>query len=151
LHPNDPPAPISRGSGQNLGSVAGWKHLIEIVSSPSNGITFVCGVTKEIGEDPVEVCRYFGTSDRISHVHFRNVRVRVPREKYTGVFPDEGEVGLFAVMKELVRLKYPRMIYPEHPRGLESTVRCRRPRARRRGVRRQHLNLACAEPYSRRR
>ena len=56
-------------------------------------------------------------SDRISRVRFHNVRVRVPREKYTGVFPDEGEVGLFAVMKELVRLKYPRMIYPEHPRG----------------------------------
>jgi hypothetical protein len=25
LHPNDPPAPISRGSGQIMGTVAGWK------------------------------------------------------------------------------------------------------------------------------
>ncbi len=120
LHPNDPPAPLSRGSGQIMGSLEGWKRLIEIVPSKSNGITFDCGVTKELGEDPVEVCRYFGARDRINHVHFRNVRVRVPRQKYTEVFLDEGEVDMFAVMKELVRQKYPRLVYPEHPRGLDA-------------------------------
>jgi mannonate dehydratase len=120
LHPNDPPAPLSRGSGQIMGSLEGWKRLIEIVPSKSNGITYDCGVTRELGEDPVEVCRYFGTRDRISHVHFRNVRMRVPREKYTEVFLDEGDVHMFAVMKELVRQKYPRLIYPEHPRGLDA-------------------------------
>jgi mannonate dehydratase len=119
LHPNDPPAPISRGSAQIMGTVEGWKHLIEIVNSPSNGITFDCGVTREMGHDPVEVCRYFGTRDRINHVHYRNVRVRVPYEKYTEVFIDEGENNMFAIMKELVRLKYPRLIYPEHERALD--------------------------------
>ena len=114
-HPNDPPPPLSRGSGQIMGSLEGWKRLIETVPSPSNGITFDCGVTREIGHDPVEVCRYFGSRDRINHMHFRNVRTRVPREKYTEVFLDEGEVDMFAVMKELVRSKYPRLIYPEHP------------------------------------
>ena len=120
LHPNDPPAPLSRGSGQIMGNLEGWKRLIEIVPSKSNGITFDCGVTREIGADPVEVCRYFGTRDRINHVHFRNVRVRVPREKYTEVFLDEGEVNMFAVMKELVGQKYSRLLYPEHPRGLDA-------------------------------
>jgi mannonate dehydratase len=120
LHPNDPPAPLSRGSQQIMGSLAGWKHLIEIVPSKSNGITFDCGVTRELGEDPVAVCRYFGERDRINHVHFRNVRVQVPREKYTEVFIDEGQVDMFAVMKELVRQKYPRLVYPEHPRALDA-------------------------------
>jgi mannonate dehydratase len=120
LHPNDPPAPISRGSEQIMGSVEGWKRLIEIVPSPSNGITFDCGVTQEMGHDPVEVCRYFGSKDRINHMHFRNVRVRVPNEKYTEVFLDEGEVNMFDVMKELVRQKYPRLIFPEHPRALDA-------------------------------
>jgi mannonate dehydratase len=119
LHPNDPPAPLSRGSQQIMGSVEGWKKLIDIVPSKSNGITFDCGVTREMGQDPVEVCRYFGSRDRINHVHFRNVRVRVPNEKYTEVFLDEGEVDMFAVMKELVRQKYPRLVYPEHPRALD--------------------------------
>jgi mannonate dehydratase len=119
LHPNDPPAPLSRGSGQIMATLAGWKRLIEIVPSKSNGITFDCGVTREIGEDPVEVCRYFGERDRINHVHFRNVRVETPSLKYTEVFIDEGQVDMLAVMKELVRLKYPRLVYPEHPRGLD--------------------------------
>ncbi len=119
LHPNDPPSPLSRGSGQIMSTLAGWKRLIDIVKSPSNGITFDCGVTRELGEDPVEVCRYFGARDCINHVHFRNVKVRRPYESYTEVFLDEGEVDMFAVMKELVRQKYPRLIYPEHPRAID--------------------------------
>ncbi len=119
LHPNDPPAPISRGSEQIMGTVEGWKRLVDIVDSPSNGITFDCGVTREMGGDPVEVCRYFGGRDRINHVHFRNVRVRKPYERYTEVFLDEGEINMFAVMRELVRQKYPRLIFPEHPRGID--------------------------------
>ena len=103
-----------------MGTVAGWKHLIGIVSSPSNGITFDCGVTREMGEDPVEVCAYFASRDRINHVHFRNVRVEKPYEKYTEVFLDEGQVNMFAVMRELVRQKYPRTVYPEHPRALDA-------------------------------
>jgi mannonate dehydratase len=119
LHPNDPPFPMSRGSQQIMGTVAGWKHLIEIVDSPSNGITFDCGVTKEMGEDPVEVCRYFGKRDRINHMHYRNPHVTVPYEKYDEGFIDEGDVNMFAVMRELVKLKYPREVYPEHPRALD--------------------------------
>jgi mannonate dehydratase len=119
LHPNDPPAPLSRGSQQIMGSVDGWKKLIGIVNSPSNGITFDCGVTKEMGQDPVEVCSYFASRDRINHVHFRNVKVVKPYERYTEVFIDEGENNMFAVMRELIRHKYTRLIYPEHPRGIE--------------------------------
>jgi mannonate dehydratase len=119
LHPNDPPAPLSRGSQQIMGSLEGWKRLIEIVPNPCNGITFDCGVTREMGDDPVEVCRYFGSRDVINHVHYRNVRVEAPNEKYTEVFIDDGVVDMFAVMRELVRQKYSRLIYPEHPRALD--------------------------------
>src|ERR1051326_3112699 len=122
LHPNDPPAPISRGSQQIMGTVAGWKKLISIVDSPSNGITFDCGVTREMGEDPIEVCRYFATRDRINHCHFRNVLVKKPYERYTEVWIDEGLNNMFAVMKELVKNKYTRQIYPEHPRRLDYDV-----------------------------
>lgn len=119
LHPNDPPAPLSRGSQQVMGSVEGWKRLIDVVPSKCNGITFDCGVTREMGQDPVEVCRYFGTRDVINHVHYRNVRVQLPSEKYTEVFIDEGVNDMFSVMKELVRQKYSRLVYPEHPRAID--------------------------------
>lgn len=119
LHPNDPPAPVSRGSQQIMGTVEGWKRLIDIVPSKSNGITFDCGVTREMGHDPVEVCRYFQSRDRINHVHFRNVIVEKPYEHYEEVFIDEGYNNMYAIMKELIKQKYPRMIYPEHPRAID--------------------------------
>ena len=115
LHPNDPPAPLSRGSEQIMGSLAGWKRLIEIVPSKANGITYDCGVTRELGEDPVEVCRYFGARDRINHVHFRNVRVQKPREEYTEVFLDEGQVDMCAVMKEFCAAEIPALDLPRAP------------------------------------
>ena len=119
LHPNDPPVPVSRGSQQIMGTVEGWKRLIDIVPSPCNGITFDCGVTREMGEDPVEVCRYFGGRDVINHVHYRNVRVERPYQKYTEVFLDEGVNNMYRIMEELVRQKYSRLIYPEHPRAID--------------------------------
>jgi mannonate dehydratase len=120
LHPNDPPAPISRGSQQIMGTVAGWKHFIEIVNSPSNGITFDCGVTREMGEDPVQVADYFASRKRINHCHYRNVQVVRPYEKYREVFIDAGMADMFGVMKALVRNKYNGTIYPEHPRALDA-------------------------------
>ena len=119
LHPNDPPFPLSRGSQQIMATLGGWKRLIEIVDSPSNGITFDCGVTCEIGEDPVAVCRYFGSRDRINHMHYRNPRVITPSLKYVEGFIDEGDVNMLAVMRELVRLKYSRELNPEHPRAID--------------------------------
>lgn len=119
LHPNDPPFPFSRGSQQIMATLDGWKHLIAIVDSPSNGITFDCGVTRELGEDPVAVCRYFGDRDRINHMHYRNPHVMKPYEKYDEGFIDEGDVNMFAVMCELLNVKYTREVYPEHPRALD--------------------------------
>jgi mannonate dehydratase len=49
---------------------------------------------------------------------------------YTEVFLDEGVVNMFAVMKELVRQKYPRGLYPEHPRAIDYD--------RERGIRNQY-------------
>ena len=120
LHPNDPPAPVARGSQQIMGTVAGWKHLIEIVNSPSNGITFDCGVTTEMGENAVVVADYFASRKRINHCHYRNVHVVKPYERYTELFIDAGQCDMFGVMKALVRNKYTGTIYPEHPRAFDA-------------------------------
>lgn len=124
LHPSDPPVPLSRGSEQLMASFEQWKQYLNLVKSPYNGMTFDCGVTREMGEDPVAVCRYLGERDCINHVHFRNVVVRQPYVDYTEVFLDNGQVNMFAVMRELVRQKYPRSIYPEHPRAIDLDRQC---------------------------
>lgn len=116
LHPNDPPAPVSRGSQQIMHTFDGWKRLVNIVDSPSNGMTYDCGVSNELGEDPLEVLKYLADRDRINHVHYRNDIVEIPSTKYVEVFPDNGTVNMFAVMEELVRRKYRFGIFPEHPR-----------------------------------
>jgi mannonate dehydratase len=119
LHPNDPPSPTSRGSDQVMNSLKDWKRLIETVNSPSNCLTWDCGVTRELGEDPVVVGNWFASRNRIGQVHFRNVVMRKPREDYTEVFPDEGDNDMMAVMQLLVDNNYKRLIMPEHPRGLD--------------------------------
>jgi mannonate dehydratase len=120
LHPNDPPAPVSRGSQQIMGSVDGWKHFVGIVDSTANGITFDCGVTREMGSDAIATAEWFASRKKINHVHFRNVQVVKPYEKYQEVFIDAGMNDMFGVMKALVKNKYTGSIYPEHPRALDS-------------------------------
>jgi mannonate dehydratase len=119
LHPNDPPVQVSHGHAQIIATFKDWKRLIEIIDSPSNGMTYDCGVCREMGEDPLEVLRYLGSRDRINHMHYRNVTVQQPYVKYEEVFFDEGQVNMFAVMQELFRLGYKFGIYPEHPRAID--------------------------------
>jgi mannonate dehydratase len=119
LHPNDPPPPMSRGSEQIMSTFKDWKRMMDIVDSPANGMTFDCGVSAEIGENPVEVARYMMSKDRISHVHYRNVIVEKPRIKYVETFIDNGAVDMLAVMQELVKAKYKYSIWAEHPRDNE--------------------------------
>jgi mannonate dehydratase len=118
LHPNDPPVSKSYGTEQIMITFNDWKRLVNIVDSPSNGITYDCGVSAEIGEDPIEVLRYMAVRDRINHVHYRNCIVEIPSEKYIETFPDNGKTDMLSVMQELIRHKYTRGIFPEHPRVL---------------------------------
>ena len=119
LHPNDPPVPESHSHAQIVATFNDWKRIISIVDSPSNGMTYDCGVSGEIGEDPLEVLKYLGSRDRINHIHYRNVIVTTPSLKYEEVFFDEGQVNMFAVMREIFKLGYKYGLYPEHPRALD--------------------------------
>ena len=40
-----------------MASFEQWKAYLKLVESPFNGMTFDCGVTREMGEDPVKVAR----------------------------------------------------------------------------------------------
>ncbi|WP_257659276.1 mannonate dehydratase [Parapedobacter lycopersici] len=119
LHPNDPPIPIAHGHEQIMARFEDWKRLISIVDSPANGMTYDCGVSRELGEDPLEVLEYLGSRDRINHMHYRNVIVEKPYEKYQEVFMDEGQVNMFEVMRGVMKLGYKFGVYPEHPRALD--------------------------------
>ncbi len=114
VHPNDPPPPRYRGVDQILGSVDGLRRVCEIVKSPANGITFDTGVTREMGYNVIENIQWFGKRDQINHVHFRNVLMKVPRQKYTETFIDAGDNDMLACLKALHAVGYPRLIHPDH-------------------------------------
>jgi mannonate dehydratase len=114
IHPNDPPLESFGGAAQPVRTVADMKRLIEVVNSPSNGITLDTGVTREMGEDVVETIRYFGERDRINHVHFRNVRLDEPYVRYTESFHDDGDVDMLAAMRAFVAVGYRRLMVPDH-------------------------------------
>jgi len=114
VHPNDPPPPRYRGVEQILGSVDGLKRVCEVVKSPANGITFDTGVTREMGLDVIENIHWFGRRDQINHVHFRNVVMKVPRQKYVETFIDAGDNDMMACLRALHATGYPRLLHPDH-------------------------------------
>ncbi|MEP6537406.1 MAG: mannonate dehydratase, partial [Bryobacteraceae bacterium] len=114
VHPNDPPPPKYRGVEQILGSVDGLRRVCEIVPRPANGITFDTGVTREMGYDVIENIKWFGKRDQINHVHFRNVLMKVPRQKYTETFIDAGDNDMMACLRALHSTGYPRLLHPDH-------------------------------------
>ena len=96
LHPNDPPPPMSRGTAQVIHGFEGMRGVIELVPSVANGITFCQGSFAEWGLDVVEAIHYFGSRDKIHHVHYRNPIGTYPY--YVEPFIDEGDTDMFQAM-----------------------------------------------------
>ena len=111
-HPSDPPVPRLRGEERILASIADLKRLIEIVPSEANGLNFCQGTVAEMGADVIEAIHYFGSRDKINHVHFRNVRGRVPC--YDEVFIDEGDTDMLEAMRAYKEVGYTGTLMPDH-------------------------------------
>ncbi|MGH2352378.1 MAG: mannonate dehydratase, partial [Chloroflexota bacterium] len=98
VHPNDPPPPTSRGAAQVLGSLEGMQRLVDLVPSVSNGITLCQGSFSEWpGMDIVAAIHYFGSRDKIHHVHYRNPRGTFPT--YVETWIDEGDTDMLRAMQ----------------------------------------------------
>jgi mannonate dehydratase len=120
VHPNDPPVPTYRGVAQPLGDLEGLQRLIKVVDSPSNCLFFDTGVLTEMGEDAVQTIHYFGDRERIATVHFRNVRVKVPRERYVETFIDQGDCDMLTCMEALQDVGYTGMVDPDHTPAIQA-------------------------------
>jgi mannonate dehydratase len=117
-HPHDPGVPARgfAGVARVLGTVEGLKRLVGIRESPYHGLNLCLGTTAEMLQDPAreihDVIRYFGERKKIFNVHFRNIRGR--RDSFQEVFPDEGDMDMFEVMRTLKEVSYPYMVMPDH-------------------------------------
>ncbi|MFN3327067.1 MAG: mannonate dehydratase [Bryobacteraceae bacterium] len=120
LHPNDPPVESYRGIPLPVRTADDLRRVTGVVDSPSNGITMDTGVMRETGADSVALIREFGRRDRINHIHFRNVRVAEPFNRYTETFLEEGDVDMKAAMRAICEIGYAQGIVPDHSPHLDN-------------------------------
>ena len=114
LHPNDPPVPVYRGVAQPVWNAASVEKLLKLMDSPANSLFFDTGVATEWGENVPDLIRKWGNRDRISSVHFRNVRTEVPHYRYVETFIDDGDCDPLQCMLELAKTGYKGGIDPDH-------------------------------------
>ena len=75
MHPDDPPRPIF-GLPRIMKNADDYRRLIDIVDSPSNGMTLCSGsLGADLRNDIEAIVREFGGKKRIHFAHIRNVQV----------------------------------------------------------------------------
>ncbi|MCX6217351.1 mannonate dehydratase [Spirosoma sp.] len=112
LHPDDPPVDAIRGIPRIMISADAFKRMIELVPSPSNGITLCQGTFATMGEDIPSVINYFGKRGKIHFVHFRDVRGS--RNHFEETFHDDGKTNMYEAMKTYYDIGFRGPMRPDH-------------------------------------
>ncbi len=128
LHPDDPPMPMLGGIARLFHSFEGFRRAMEQFDSPAHGLDFCLGCWSEMGPDPLEAIRFFGTRGKIVYVHFRDVQGVVP--SFAECFLGEGNVDVVAAIRTLKESGFDGFIIDDHvPHMVDDTTWCHRGRA----------------------
>jgi mannonate dehydratase len=122
-HPHDPYTPPGyRGVTRVLSTVEGLKKFVQMRESPYHGLNFCQGTIAESMENPREeiadAIRWFGTRGKIFNVHFRNIKGG--KLSFMEVFPDEGDMDMWASLRVYAEVGYKYMIMPDHVPSLSA-------------------------------
>jgi mannonate dehydratase len=117
IHPDDPPWSIF-GLPRIITSGAAFERLIDLVDSPSNGVTFCTG---SLGADPNNdlpaIARTVGGRGRIHFAHCRNVAITGQRQFHEAPHPSRfGDVPMRDVLSALVDVGFTGPMRPDHGR-----------------------------------
>ncbi|MFX1569744.1 MAG: mannonate dehydratase [Promethearchaeota archaeon] len=117
IHPDDPPWSILNLPRIITDEIA-LERFINIVDSPSNGITFctgTLGANKKI--DLIKSIRKFGAMERIPFAHCRNIKHTGEYSFHEVEHPTEfGDIDMYEVIKALVEVEFKGAIRPDHGR-----------------------------------
>lgn len=114
LHPDDPPMPTLRGTPRLVYRPELYQTLIDLVPSPASKLELCLGSLQEMESDH-SIYHYLDqylAQDKVSYVHFRNVKGKVPC--YDEVFVDEGDIDMFRVLKQLDQSNFNGVLIPDH-------------------------------------
>ena len=112
-HPDDPPLPTVRGQPRLVYQPHLYQRLLDLNSSPRNGLEFCIGTLAEMTEGSIyEAVEDYSRQGRIAYVHLRNVRGKVPF--YKEAFIDEGDVDVLRVLRILKRNNFKGVVIPDH-------------------------------------
>lgn len=112
LHPDDPPIPRLRGIARIIRSVEALQRVIDLVPSPSNGLTFCQGTMATMGADVPAAIRTFGRQGAIHFVHFRDVRGTPTQFEET--FHDEGKTDMYEALRAYAEVGFAGPMRPDH-------------------------------------
>jgi mannonate dehydratase len=112
VHPDDPPISPMRGIGRILTNPDAFQRVIDIVPSPSNGITFCQGNFSTMGADVPAEIRRFGGQGKVFFVHFRDVR-GTP-ERFVETFHNLGQTDMLAAMRAWADVGFDGPMRPDH-------------------------------------
>ena len=119
-HPYDPPGlPLGYQGADNWDSPSifdSTKRYGSIVDSPHNGFQLCLGTTAEGLKKPstevLPIVRYLGERGKIYQIHMRNIRGGL--HNFEEVYPDEGEMDFFKIMRILRDVQFAGSICPDH-------------------------------------
>jgi mannonate dehydratase len=119
-HPYDPPGlPFGYQGADNWDAPSvfdGIKRYEKVVESPYNGFQLCLGTVAEGLKRPrteiLEIVRYLGERGKIHQVHMRNIKGGL--HDFAEVYPDEGDMDFFQVMRILRDTGFAGSICPDH-------------------------------------
>ncbi len=113
LHPDDPPADSLRQTARLVNQPHKYQRVLDLVPSEANALEFCLGSLQEMTEgDVYESIRHYGAQDKISYVHFRNVRGTVPN--YQETFVDNGDIDMLRAVEVLDDVGFDGVLIPDH-------------------------------------
>jgi mannonate dehydratase len=112
VHPDDPPISPIRGIARILTSPEAMKRVIDMVPSPSNGVTLCQGTVSSMGADVPAAIRLLAGTGRLFYVHFRDVRGGP--ERFVETFHDEGQTDMAAAMRTYAEVGFEGYLRVDH-------------------------------------
>lgn len=114
LHPDDPPMPELRRTARLVYKPELYQKLIDWNKSSSNKLELCLGSLQEMqSERPIyEYLDTYLAQNRVSYIHFRNVKGKVPC--YDEVFVDEGDIDMLRVIRQLKAHRFEGVLIPDH-------------------------------------